>query len=403
MLNRKLIGLLALLLSAGLSLSACGDDDKADSNNDNPPVNEPDAAGGDEDGKTDPEEDGKTDPEEDGKTEPETGCTKDDECADGYECIVADAVCVASASGCDVTGADRPERCDQDVADAAFGPTSRVTEFEIAADDCCFDLNDDGEPNNALSLLRSLENGAVNTGIQDSIDSGSLVLLFEHEGLDDPVNSGPYTLNVWLGEAVEAPVTGPFVVDAASVDEGTFPQAFLPNAKIENGVLTAGPGVVDISLTLEGLLDAPLDLRISQAQIKATVDPTSDLADGVAINEEDEALMGGKLGGAIRVDDLVEAMNSFVIGSCDCLGLEGADYILYEDGALSCAPLTAEDNTCADDGNTTCAGLTQVCGMLPLLGSIVDVDTNGDGENDALSIGTTFNTEAATISGIGNP
>ncbi|WP_133622006.1 hypothetical protein [Bradymonas sediminis] len=396
MLNRKMIGLLALLLSAGLSLSACGDDDagKKDNNTNN---TQPDAGDeGDTAGEGDTTGEGDATGDAD-TSDPETGCEQDT-CAEGYECNAEATACVPAPTGCDLTGEDRPARCDEAPADAEFGPSSIVTAFRIAESDenCCFDLNGNGEPDNALSIVNSL--GDVNGGIQGSIESGSLVLLFEHDGLDDLANSSPYTLNVWLGESVEAPVTGPFVIDPTSVDQGTHPQASLPNAKIENGVLTAGPGIVDISVSLEGLLDAPLSLRISKAQIEATVDASSTLEDGVVIKDANPALNGGKLGGAVRVDDLVSAVNSFAAASCECLGLEGADFVNLEGVAPSCAD--TPNNTCEAD--STCASLTQACGFLPTIGILVDVDTDGDGEDDALSIGTTFDTDAAKISGIGS-
>lgn len=400
MLNRKLIALLALLLSAGLSLSACGGDDDDSATDNNQPVGEGDA-GDNGDNGDDGDGDATGDSDDDGSgDDTNTGCTNDDECADGFDCNVDDAVCVPSVTGCDLTGDDRPERCDEITSE--FGPASRVTEFAIAPNTCCFDMDGSGTPNNELSFLTSL---GVNDGIQGSVDTGSLVLLFEHEGLTDTVDSDLYTLNVWLGESVPTEegetVEGPFAIDANSVDQGSFPQAYLPNAQITGGVMTAGPGVIDLDLTLPGILDAPLALRISQAQIEAIVDPSSSVEGGVAINHENPALTGGKLGGAIRVDDLVGAINNVTTGSCDCLGLEGADYIELDGNNMAC--VETPDAACGADDNSLCTNLAQVCDLLPMFSTFIDVDTDGDGEADALSIGMTFDAEAAEISGIGTP
>jgi len=389
MLNRRLIGLLALLLSAGLSMSACGGDDEASNNNKNN-NNTADATGEpDEDTTDEGDATGGEDSTGEGDTvDPPTGCTAEEGCGEGYTCNVAASVCEPLPTGCDVE--NPPARCGEVTTE--FGPASIVTEFQIAGADpeCCFDYNGDDAIDNALSLL----GGFANESIQESIDSGSLVLLFEHDGLDDVVNSSPYTLNVWLGEGVEAPVTGPFAIDPASIDQGSFPQAYLPNAQIVDGVLNAGPGTVDISIDLLG---AQLGLRISQARIEATVDPASTLEDGVIVKDANPALTGGKLGGVIRVDDLVTAANTFAASSCDCLGLDGADYVLANGLELSCAP--TPNSTCTEAENSACAGLGEVCGYLGAIGILVDVDTDGDGAVDALSIGTTFNTDAAQISG----
>lgn len=408
MLNRRLIGLLALLLSAGLSIAACGGDDDNSSGKSNNGKNNNNGPGGNNGpgtnngpgGDQDASGDDTASPEND-TTSPGTGCAATGVCADGYSCNTDTGVCEAAPTGCDAANPDRPTRCDEARADVDFGPTSLVTAFQLAAADCCFDLNDDGEPDNKLSLLETLV--GVNAGIQDSIESGSLVLIFEHAGLTSLDSSDPYNLNVWLGKSYEPPVPEEgLLIDPASIDQGTQPQASLPNAKIVDGVLTAGPGIVDLNITLPGILDDPISLRISAAQIEATVDPSSSIEDGIVIKHPTSAaLPGGKLGGAVRVDDLFSAVNTFA-STCTCLGLDGDDFVIYD-------PATPEvrakcdarvpSNTCEADGESTCASLTQLCSFASTLGGLADVDTDGDGTVDAISIGTQFNTTGVKVQG----
>lgn len=415
MLNRKLIGLLALLLSAGLSLSACGDDDNGESSNNAANNVNPDAGGQDTEDEgdgggvsADAEDDDDTTPDPDAGDNDTTGgegCTEGS-CAEGYLCNTGTSLCEPAPTGCDLPEAERPERCEQTGTDTEFGPASRVTTFyvngEEGDEDCCFDLNGDDQPDNALGILNSL--GDVNGSIADSITSGSLVLMFEHAGLTEIPSNAPYTLNVWLGESFEGPtVPDTLTIDPTSVDQGSYPQASLANANIEDGVLTAGPGIIDVTIALEGLLDAPLSLRISKAQIEGTVDSSSSIEDGIVIKDENAALTGGKLGGAIRVDDLVKALNGYTASSCECYGLDGDDLVTYSGpGTLSCVDLPEPGEggyTCEED--STCASVVGVCEQLSVLDLLVDVDTDGDGTDDALSIGVRLDAEATQIDGIG--
>lgn len=413
MLNRRIIGLLALLLSAGLTFSACGDDDdkgETPSNNNNGKEEpEPDAGG--EDTK-DPEPGDPDTTEEGDTTDPGeiSGCTSNDECADGYECNTDTNQCVALPTGCDQTGDDRPERCDVAPADVEFGPASYTTTFKIADEDCCFNLdgNEDDEVTNQLGFLLGFLEGTFddpNESIQDTIEEGSLVLLFEHDGLTDLESGEPYNLNVWLGEPVDSPdPTVGFYVDPLSIDQGSFPQASLPNAKIENGVLTAGPGTVNVSIALPGILDVPLDLQISMAQIEAKVDmDQSSVEDGVFIADENEALQGGKLGGVIRLTEVVNAVNGFA-DTCGCIDFED-DFLVYdedlpEDG-VACT--TIKENNCDKDEEAVCHGLPQACTAIGTIGKMItDVDTNGDGSYDSTSVGITFDTVGTEILGFGD-
>ncbi|QDG50881.1 hypothetical protein FIV42_09090 [Persicimonas caeni] len=396
MLKKNLIGLMALALCAGLSLTACGDDDTNDSNNTN---NQADT--GTEDAGT--EDGGDMDADDGGDMDADQGCTSDDDCADGEVCDTNTGMCVAGATGCDLTGDDRPARCDQGFDDTEFGPGSLVTSFQVAGrsvggqtdPECCFDYTpDDGNdgPDNALgaTLLDFGQLESINQSLTDSIADGSLILIFEHDGLTDLSAGEEYAANFWLGEDAG---DGTYLIDPASIDQGTFPQARVPNATINGDQFSAGPGVVQLSIDLLG---TPLSLRISNAQLEATIDDT-DLSDGVTMTD-------GKLGGVVKVSDILDGLNGFA-STCTCMGLEGDDLISYDPsdiaGTATCNAGAPEGDACEQAGEGTCGTIASNCdtlvGVLPFL---ADIDTDGDGSADAVSIGAKFETTGATFSGI---
>ncbi len=418
MLNKRLLSLIAMLLCAGLTLAACGDDDPAGNNGNNTNNEELDAG---PDATEDADEgDASEEPDADPDTGP-TGCESDDDCADGEMCEVDTGECVLAPSGCELTGDDRPERCDQSFDDIEFGSVSLVNDFVIAGrkigdeqidPECCFDYTGNSEIDNALGetlLTVSAETfESVNASIAESIADESLLLMFEHAGLTDLSASEDYELNFWLGEYDGA---GDLFIDPASVDEGIYPQAVVENAIIQDGDLSAGPGSVALNIEL---LDTPLSLLISQTQIEAEVDmDNSSIEDGVV-------LINGKLGGVIRLSDVYDGLNTFT-DSCDCYGLGDDEQLIdYEldpsqgfvvscnagnSEADVCESVCLDDNgdpieDCDDGGASTCATLAESCGMLGILPSFADIDLDEDGINDAISIGAKFTAEAAVVSGV---
>ncbi|MFP4597843.1 MAG: hypothetical protein ACLFVJ_06310 [Persicimonas sp.] len=402
MLNKRLLSLIAMLLCAGLTLAACGDDDPAgnNDNNSNNTNNEELDAGPDATEDADEGDDDAGEPDADPDTGP-SGCESDDDCADGEMCDVDTGECVLAPSGCDLTGDDRPERCDQSFDEAEWGPVSLVNEFSVAGrevggefdPECCFDYTGDSEIDNALG--EALDNfgvmADVNTSIEESIADGSLLLMFEHAGLTDLDAGETYELNFWLGEYNDA---DELLIDPASIDDGSYPQAVVENAVIQDGSLSAGPGSVALSIDL---LDTPLSLLISQAQIEAEVDmDNSSIEDGVALTD-------GKLGGVIQVTDIYDGINSFA-GSCDCLGIDEPliDYSIDGEGNLSAeCNENADADACAEAGEDSCETIGGQCTLLSsILPSFADVDLDDDGVEDSISIGAEFSTEAAAISGV---
>jgi hypothetical protein len=301
-----------------------------------------------------------------------------------------------------------PERCAADAAAFEWGTASVITSFAIEgeADDpvCCFDYNGDGDVDNALGTLLAGANfqGQINDSIAEGINDGSIAILLEHDGLEGPLMGGTtaeFNVNFWLGEwgtdadgnvitALDPAGNNPLLIDPASIDSGAQPLAYIPDAQLDGGAVDAGPGVFQLAIELLG---TPLVLRVSAARVQADVDfPNSSIDGGVA-------LTNAQLGGYVKAEDIVEAINVFAT-TCECLGLNGAPLL----GDTGCSP-NADAAACTDAGEDTCAQIASNCNLLSAVPALADIDADGDGELDAISIGATFTAAGATIQGVATP
>jgi hypothetical protein len=120
----------------------------------------------------------------------------------------------------------------------------------------------------------------------------------------------------------------------------------------------------------------------------------------VGPNKKGLAVDNGKLGGYIKMADLYAALNAYVAGSCECLGIDG-ELIAYNDekGKMACA--SVENSSCDsnDPDQDTCAQFSSFCGAA-LLFLKADVDSDDDGEKDAMSVGAWFSGTSANITGL---
>ena len=317
-------------------------------------------------------------------TETTTDCA-----ADGNTCV---------NGGCVAAG---------DPNDYVFSDTASVmTSLAIGGvgeeDPCCFDFTDDGEMDNALGkLLNGLGNilgdTDVNAEVTANMQEGGLVILLEYGELDDAANDDKVNMAVFYGADADDDYsdnlagTGSFVVDPASFIEGTAtPLASFPGGKIEGGTMMAGPSVFNLAFPIG---DIKLEAMVSGTLIEAPVT--------VGPNGKGLAMEKAKLGGYIRMDDLYAALNAYVSGSCECLGLGEQPLIAFDEdkGKMACG--SVENSTCDsnDEDEGTCAQLGSFCGAA-LLFLKPDVDSTGDGENDAMSVGAWVSGTSATITGL---
>ncbi len=207
---------------------------------------------------------------------------------------------------------------------------------------------------NQLSIL----SGLANPEIEKAFASGDLALLYEFVGLK--TNGEVFTINF-------LPAKGPddgcnpqtqtcgYSVEASALDPKTcLALVSFKNAKIVGNKLTAGGPGSTFPFEVPGIQGVSLDLVLGNAQINATV----------TIAAGKVTAMSGILGGAVAKETFLAAIDavdeSGLPPGLDKNSLKGFIEILIQN----------------------------------------DIDTNGDGQKDAASIGLTFAANQGTILGV---
>jgi len=208
----------------------------------------------------------------------------------------------------------------------------------LAPDDSTgFDLNGDGAVDNALSAVASL----VNTSIGDALLEGDLMLLFEFRGPlagDSSIAAYQSVLASSNPDCDYQKETCTYAVKTNSLIEENgicTPLVSMP-VTIDGGKLQGGGPGTNFPFEIP-LGDAILDIELKDVMVSADL-----------VKSQGQVIaLSGMIGGAVLEDDLVKALEQL---PPDALG---------------------EAFTPA-----------QVIGLLSLL---VDIDTDGDGTNDAVS------------------
>jgi hypothetical protein len=322
------------------------------------------------------------------------------------------------------------ESCINGVCAAAGDPTeyqfsdtaSWVTSLAIAeGNDCCFDYDMDGTPDNGLGgllgslgtfLAGSLPEGGVSSLIQEQIDSAELAIIFEQVGLDDDTDDDAVTVNgffakpsvelaegeLYTEDADYSTGSGGFIIDPESfIPETVQPVISFDGSVIGSGIITTNPALFLVSIPLADL-GFTLDLSIEQAQLEAEV---SYGGNGIGLD-----WMNGKLGGVVDMGQFVAALN-MLASTCPCLGLLEGEGMLelaegQEDKMKCTAPFSAASPNCGADDGDLCSGISDnkslVCTAIGILKP--DIDTNFNGEKDSFSIGMIFTGVSANIDGL---
>jgi len=125
--------------------------------------------------------------------------------------------------------------------------------------------------------------------LQSIIEEGGLLMMIQLDGVDDPVNDNEVTLLFRTGFG--APLLG---TDGKVLAGQTFtlhpesPDSLAEKARIEDGVLHAGPFTARIPLLVFGMT---YELTFQNTRIRATM-------------TEDGGLVDGLLGGSVSIDEL---------------------------------------------------------------------------------------------------
>ncbi|MFW6050608.1 MAG: hypothetical protein ACODAU_05510 [Myxococcota bacterium] len=153
--------------------------------------------------------------------------------------------------------------------------------------------HEEGVDNQLASLATTLESVL---DLQAEVNSGSIVILAELEGVSDTQNDSCVTMNMLLGvvpegvELDEGMLIEPgttFEIDPISYDEDTGEPLISQDAVIEDGRVMAGPFTITLSIE-------ELELAVRNASVSFEVGETE--------------LSGGLIGGSLNIDDLVTAV-----------------------------------------------------------------------------------------------
>lgn len=373
--------LVAAGLSAGLVLAGCG----SDAGNGDGNTGTTDTAGSDASGSTDTagggggsDTTGGSDATDAGTTDtavdPCSKCADNQNCVDdgagGKKCEDKKPPCggpCATGEICD-TVTDKcvkPTCALPDAADLTGNKNiNKVSKLALLDEKTGCDLDDDGVPNNVLGKIVGLY-AQVNDTISGAVKDGSIVILlapqeFKSDGTE-------FTCDLLLGDI--DPSTKDCDATAAgackyTVAESSYNQLFAGTGKcpalvtfdpvtVKDGKLKAGGDKQNFDLNLP-VVGINLKLRISRAQL------SGDQSDATSWKNT----TNGMLCGVIAEDDLNAAIDAV------------PDELLAETGF----------------DKATIKGL-----ISSLLKS--DIDTDGDGTNDAISVGLSLETFNAEVTG----
>lgn len=164
------------------------------------------------------------------------------------------------------------------------------------------DLNGDGVPDNSMAGIA----GLANDPLQDSLDGGSVHLLFEHHGLK--VDGNQYTMAVFIGEVAPGYETCDFtsqycgyMADSSAIDTDKCESLVkFSNASIFQSTLVAGGPNATFPWSIPIAEGTVLNIVLYRATIKATVT----IQGGVIVS------MNGIIAGAIPKQSFIDAVNA---------------------------------------------------------------------------------------------
>jgi len=376
-----------------------------------------------------------------------TDTTPDDDtselCANGEgaacSCVRDEFVAEAPASCSD---SSPPDRCSADVISFSdWGETSVVTDLGLPSNptdpEIGFDIKNEDGIDNALGTLlnglSSVQDFDIDVGaqIKNGLLSGELILLAEHEGLEDLSSSDPFQTNFMFGEPADQSAQGfiskadssctigegetcdlegsrgeNFFAGAESFEMGVYPQAFVGNATIEDGKVTAGPGKVVLNITVPQI--GPVNLELNGAKLEA------EIADGSLSDDDGVKLTNGQIGGYLSARELYSLGNT-AFSTCDCMGNPDRSFPVPEDADTeicageegpNCQNVAScrdeiDASTCESSDSQLCSFAETACAAVPsLVNNALDLDTDCDGNNDAVSFGISFEATGANIEGV---
>jgi hypothetical protein len=291
---------------------------------------------------------------------------------------------------------------------------------------CCFDIDGDETVDNGLAGLAETLGaiaGDVNELLAEQLEGGSFTLLAEYKS--GFYGTNPSQLHFFIGtNDVDGDGEPDQTYDVIQDGDGVFlitEAAFGPRGSLiqfnrgqydtASGEFVSPAEEFFLTLPLGGLIDGlgDVSLTINDARLEADLDPAEPTT-SVNFEEDGQEYGGARLGGFISLDELFGVLDDIVQDSCGCaVGNSSGEppVIVYGEGAgtradrygIACNDNSFDISAC-EAGNVICDNLSLVCGTgASLISSlqIADIDTNGNGIDDSLSVGIFVTMANATI------
>lgn len=315
-------------------------------------------------------------------------------------------------------------KCQTDGSSAALLYLSEVNIAALEDDKatCCVDFDEDGTfDNNVLvgleKVLRTLEgdgnlpsdlpNGASSIDVAQDlgdllnglIEDGALTVLFQTDAFPaDYSEGGAFTLNAHKGSSASDAADrragdGIFELEEALTSLTASLQDGIVDAHAESDVrvpwhikLKHGPHVLG-------------NLDIAQLSVRLQVEPDADGQPQTTTNTADaDGNPVNYIAGAVRGQSVVDAVNALVSGFCGV----GEFLSLSQDEATANGAIPALDADPAvvtaleAHSDSLCVGLGAYAVKTDSVARLFDVDTDGNGVNDAISVGMNIRLVTAT-------
>jgi hypothetical protein len=236
--------------------------------------------------------------------------------------------------------------------------------------------------------------------LEQAVQEGRVALLLDHRAFDGTQDPDGFALS-WLNGQFAATTdfvtaasgAGVFTVDRESFVPGSGqPRLIMNPADVRDGATSGGPITLELQIPI-GVALVPV--TVHDARIEGRMRKGSD---GVGYSE-------GKLSGFASTAEIFRAVNEVVAANCDCLGLDRDLYGMSTTGNWSGACTPMAHITCDQPDEEVCRVLGGAnvidggyCGVLPqIVQNTADIDSDGDGEWDALSLGLRWSAVPASI------
>ncbi len=310
-------------------------------------------------------------------------------CSIGLQCI--EGGCTCEAEDCEEGGPD-----DYIIEGA---PATFFYRIQVVTDgDQGEDVDNDGAPDNAfgplVQTLSQLLGGNINRELTNQIADGELALGAKWPTLADGVSDQDQVdFDIFtLVDVDENPATQ----DAYLIRRDSFlpgyqtPRSRFRGGTLASGRLDAGPSpAFFMEVPLGGI---PLAFVIEDAVMRATL---SQDAAGIRVTS-------ATIAGVLPLQSLIDTVNDFLLSEeCACIHLETPLVDLRAGVGRETCVGEPRPNRCVEDGRAECATISSSCRLfMDLMFNEVDIDTDGDGVDDAFSIFLSLSGRGTSINGL---